>query len=168
MPIPYLGYCCEWWQWADIQLSVLRNGSSRLLHPWMQIQHKHFTLPQGPGEHTPLFSDSHGFFPKVSGFGRDLGMREELHEDLPHVLLSRISLKAKSITHCYWRDLQIQFCRCASPFVFFLIFPRKPYCMRPSAKHNLKAVSTSSSFAADSIKTSSRPVSLRRVVILSG
>lgn len=164
MPISYLGYCCEWWQWADIQLSVPWNGSSRVLHPQTQIQYKHFALPRGPGEHTPLFSDSHGFFPKVSGFGRHLGMREELHEDLPHVLLSRISLKAKSITHCNWRDLQTQFCCCAAPF----FSPRKPYCMRRSAKHNLKAVSTLSSFAADSIKTSSRPASLRRVVILSG
>lgn len=96
-------------------------------------------------------------------------MRKKLHWDLAHVLLSRIRLKAKSISHCQGRDLQIQFYCYVSPLFYFItLLPRKPYCMGPFAKHNLKAVSTSSSFAADSIKTLSRPVSPKRVVILSG
>lgn len=86
----------------------------------------------------PLFSLITAF-PRSLGFGRDLGEQEGLHGDLPHVLLSTISLKAKSTTHFPSRDLQrdLSLSLFLSCF-FFLILAKETLLMGPSAKPNLK------------------------------
>lgn len=105
------------------------NGPSRVLDqnfPQMETQHNILTAPQGPEQHTPLLSDSHGFFPKVPKFGRGLRVGVELLGDSPCVLLSRIHLQAKSTTYCWEGTSKYSFVTVSPPILPFFFCQWNP------------------------------------------
>ena len=113
----------------------------KILHKWRWSTSISFS-PEGPGEHKPRFSESNCFFLGPRS-GRNLGASGEL----PHVLLSS-SLTVKSAHHCQWRDSENNLSLCLTIF-----WQGNPISREPSAKPNLKAISTLSIVVTDTIKT---------------
>ena len=154
MPILCFGYCREWWTWEDVWPNGSQKRSSRSL---IKILHKRkwstsiSFSPRGPGEHMPTFSDCNCFFLDGPRSGRNLGVSEELS----HVIRSS-SLTVKSISHCQWRDSKNNLSLCLTIF-----WQGNPISREPSAKPNLKAISTLSIF----VKTPAGPYPIKRVVI---
>ena len=126
----------------------------KILHKWRWSTSISFS-PEGPGEHMPTCSDSNCCFLEGPRSGRNPGVSGELS----HVLLSS-SLTVKSIHHCQWRDSKNNLSLCLTIF-----WQENPISREPSAKPNLKAISTLSIFVTDTIKTLAGPYPIKRAVI---